>query len=134
MRQTLSTLVAIALLVGLGALAVLALPSGQVALNPAPAAVAAQVAAGPETVNATDKFNAIALPLDVQTAWANAGYSFTAQGLAEYIGVSSVSQVLRLNANLQGYDSWFPASGFGFLNGVFVTTPWPLQTGMAYRV
>lgn len=134
MRQVFSVMVAIALLVGLSALAVLALPHGQTMLNPPLGKADGQSSSTPVAIGTTDKFNAIALPLDVQATWASAGFSFTAQGLAEYIGLSSVSQVLRLNPSLQGYDSWFPDSGFGFLDGTLVTTPWPLQTGMAYRV
>lgn len=105
MRQTLSTFVAIALLVGLGALAVLALPNGQVAVNPAPVAVAAQVAAGPEAILGTNKYNVIAMPLDSQNQFSNAGLTYDAAGLGAFVG-TGVKQVLTWNANAQTYLSW----------------------------
>lgn len=110
MKQTLSTLIAIALLIGLGALAVLALPHGQVALNPAPAAVAAQAAAPLLEVaapNATSKYNMIAMPLNASQQFASAGYSFTADGLAALVG-PSVQQVLRWNASTQIFEARIP--------------------------
>ncbi len=105
MKQTFSTLVAIALLVGLGALAVLALPNGQAALNPAPVAVAAQVAAGPEAPLGTNKYNVIAMPLDSQNQFSNGGFTWDAQGLAQFVG-TGVKQVLTWNASSQTYLSW----------------------------
>lgn len=110
MRQTFSTLIAIALLVGLGALAVLALPNGQMALNPAPVAVAAQVVAGPEAPLGTNRYNVIAMPLDTTNQFTNAGQPFNAAGLAAIVG-PGVQQVLKWNANTNSHLQYIPGLG-----------------------
>lgn len=143
-RRILSNALAIALLLGLGALAVLARSGGAALLSPVrtAAALAAPVAQGEVTDAAApdapatgiSKWNAIAIPLDVRTSWAAAGYDFNAQGLAQSVGISSVTQVLQWNASLQGFDKWFPPYGYGFINGARVTTPFSLAVGGAYRL
>jgi len=100
---------AVALLVGLGALAVLALPRGQVALNPAPVAVAAQAAAAPlveaAAPNAAQNYNVIATPLDSTQQFASQGLTYDAPGLAGLVG-TGVKQVLKWNAPSQTYLVW----------------------------
>ncbi len=123
MRQTLSILAAVGLLVALGALAVLALPTGQVALSPAP--VAAQAAAGPEGVLATNRVNVIAIPLDTTNQFSNAGKSFNADGLAAIAG-AGVVQVLEWNASTNSYRSWDPIEQDG--------DNFPLKVGGVYRL
>lgn len=119
MRQALSTIVAIALLLGLGALAVLALPGAQVALNPVPVAVAAPVAVAPDAVMATEKYNMIAVPLDSS----NQMSGFSASGLAALVG-AGVQQVFQLDAATQSFQTWYPPFNFG--------TDFPLTVGGAY--
>lgn len=60
MKRVLTTVLAVALLLGLGALAVLAMPSANAPLAAAPVVSAA----APEAVDAGGKYNTIALPLD----------------------------------------------------------------------
>lgn len=106
MRQVLSTVVAVALLLGLGALAVLALPGAQVALNSARTAQIAPVAlaaAAPDAAPESTKFNFVALPLDSSASIT----PYRASGLAAYIG-SSVMQVMKWNGDLQGFDTFVP--------------------------
>lgn len=103
MKRILTTLLAVALLLGLGALAVLAMPSASAPLVAAPF-VSAAADFDPDTpaVGMTN-FNAIAMPLD-----ASASISpFTASGLAAYHG-DSVVQVLRWNPGIQSFDSYVP--------------------------
>ncbi len=138
MKRFLSVASAVALLVVLGVAASIAgVPQeGGFALAPGRAA-AAGLAGGrnaPASPSSSQNYNAIALPLDVQANWATAGYSFDAQGLAEYLGVSSVEQVLRLDATRQDFDSWFPGGGFGFVAGEYVSAPFALDVGGAYRI
>ena len=144
MKRIFSTLLAIALLLGLGALAVLA--RGGDILTPADNAVAAaaqpQTAAAPDAPAALLNYNLIALPLDVQTTWANitpTAIPFTAHGLAQYVGLSSVDQVLHWDPVAQRYDQWIPVAGmenggYGYVNGDIVTSPWSLTTGQVYRL
>lgn len=123
MRQIVSTVVAIALLVGLGALAVLALPGAQTALNPAPVAMAAPLAA-PLAPTAAQNFNMIAMPLDATNQFTNAGYTFDARGLANLAG-SGVIQVAHWDATSQIYETWnTDFGGYG--------TNFPLAVGEAY--
>ena len=71
MKRTLSTILAVALLLGLGTLAVLARGGGDI-LTPVRAASVALAAAQPQTAAAPDapaassNYNVIALPLDVR--------------------------------------------------------------------
>ena len=142
MKRILSTILAVGLLLGLGALAVLARGGGDI-LTPvraAPVALAAaqpQTAAAPDAPAASSNYNMIALPLDVQVTWANitpTAIPFNSQGLAQYVGLSSVEQVLHWDPELQAYDQWFPAGGYGFVGGGVVTSPWALVTGNVYRL
>jgi hypothetical protein len=142
MKRLVSTALAVALLVSLGALAVLARGGGEI-LSPAGNAVAAAAPDAPmvvpDAVEVTLKVNEIALPLDVQNSFAVSGLPFTADGLARNIssGLSSVSQVTHWNASLQQNDTWTPTgpgTGYGYYNGGLVTAPWALQTGQAYRL
>jgi hypothetical protein len=139
MKHFLSITLAIALLLGLGSLAVLARPGS----SSEPAAAVAQVEssvqtasqpAAPASPQAGSNYNMIALPLDVQAAWASSTpvIPFTSQGLAQYVGVSSVDLVLRWDPVRQAYDQWLPADGYGFVGGGMVFDPWPLTTGGAY--
>jgi hypothetical protein len=138
MKRFVSTALVVVLLLGLGTLAVLARGGGDI-LTPAGNVVAAaaqsQTAAAPDAP-LSSKYNMIALPLNVQTTWANSNpvIPFTSQGLAQYVGLSSVEQVLHWDPALQAYDQWFPAGGYGFVGGSVVTSPWSLVTGNVYRL
>ena len=88
MKRTLSTILAVALLLGLGALAVLARGGGDI-LTPVRVAPVA-LAAAPDAPAAGPKYNAIALPLDT-------GLSLASE-LEAYIETSTgntVSQILK---------------------------------------
>ncbi|HBX67914.1 MAG TPA: hypothetical protein DEH25_00555 [Chloroflexi bacterium] len=89
-------------------------------------------AAPQEQTTSGPKYNAIAMPLDAEQSFADLGYLYNSQGLLDYIG-SSASQVLRLNASRQDFDSWF-SGGFGVVDGIFTTTPFPLNTGEEYWI
>lgn len=162
MKRILSTVIAIALLVGLAGLAVVAgggaktplaaMPArfasalnapGAQAEVAAPAAPVAQdeanAPAAVDSIAATNKINEVALPLDVQSSFTVAGLPFTAVGLARNIssGWATVAQVTHWNATMQQNDTWTPtgeSTGYGVYNGTFTTTPWALQTGQAYRL
>lgn len=112
MKRILSTALAISLLLGLGALAIIASPNGAGSLLPAarPAAVALaasnfQGAAAPQAPDAAQNFNMIAMPLDATSQFTNAGYTFDAKGLAALAG-SGVIQVLHWDAASQIYETW----------------------------
>ncbi len=102
MKRALSTAVAVALLLGLGALAVLALPGAQFAGNPARSAPVV-LAAAPDAAPASTMFNFVALPLDSSASIT----PYRASGLATYVG-SSVAQVMKWNGALQGFDTFVP--------------------------
>ncbi len=134
MKRLLSAIAAVMLLLGLGAIVVLALPDA----NTAPAAVApAAMAAAPfaqdqpvaaEALAAPSvgtRFNVIALPLDSSAQFAAQSLSYTASGLAAYVG-SGVQQVLHWDTATQTYEFYFPADGFG--------TDFSLQTGGVYWI
>ncbi len=95
MKQALSTVVAVALLLGLGGLAVLALPGAQVAVNPASVVMAAPLAA-PEAPNGTNSWATIALPLDVT----GSGVTM-ASNVANYIstGDATIQAIKQLSAS-----------------------------------
>ncbi len=135
MRNLISTFVFAIVFVGLGFFAYLNMPNSvsEVADISALAPVRQVAVAAPA---ASPKLNDISLPLDVQSNFAAQGYSFDAQGLANNInsGTSSISQVLRWNTSTQTSDTWDPNLGFGFVGGVFTTTPFSLETGKAYRL
>lgn len=120
MKRVLTTVLAVALLLGLGALAVLALPSANAPLAAAPVVSAA---AAPEAPDGMNYYNAIALPLHSQMQFSNGGLAFTADGLANLVG-ASVTQVLRWDADNQWYEFWDPAIEDG--------VDFPLETGHMY--
>lgn len=129
MNRVLTTALAVVLLLGLGALAVLAMPGGNTALNAAPF-----VSAAPELspdVWTGPRFNHIALPLNPGTSLS----PFTAQGLLDYIGTSAL-QVANLNATTQALDFWDGTLGFGIVDGIPIYDPaeYPLVVGHAYLV
>jgi hypothetical protein len=147
MKRFVSTALVVVLLLGLGTFAVLARGGGDI-LTPAGNAVAAaaqsQTAAAPDAP-LSSKYNMIALPLDVQANWSDPNnpvqYAFDSQGLAEYVGLASVEQVLHWDPapGHQRYDSWFidsglPNGGYGYVNNGLVTDPWSLTTGHVYRL
>jgi hypothetical protein len=142
MKRLVSTALAVVLLLGLGALAALARGGGDI-LTPADninsVAAQSQTAAAPATDG--PKYNMIALPLDVQANWAlpTVNLSFNSHGLAQYVGLSSVDQVLHWDPALQGYDQWipdanFPNGGYGYVGSSFVLDPWSLDTGQVYFI
>jgi hypothetical protein len=104
MRQALTTVLAVALLVGLGALAVLALPNANAPLAAAPVVSAA----APDAPEAAQNYNMVAVPLN-STAQMS---SFDAAGLAALAG-SGVQRVLRLDASAQVYQTYYPPTGAG---------------------
>lgn len=111
MKRVLTTVLAVALLLGLGALAVLAMPRANAPLAAAPVvSAAAQLNPDAPAVGPTS-FNAIALPLK-----ASASISpFTASGLAAYHG-DGVVQVLKWNPEIQSFDSYVPGVSPSFLD------------------
>jgi hypothetical protein len=125
MKRILSTVIAIALLLGLGALAVLARGGGDI-LTPAkavPVAFAAPSAqedtntpvavpdmqskdAAPEAVAVgVNKLNNIGMPLIVQSQFSSLGLPYTMFGLAKFIGRpgTDVADIRSWNANQQGF-------------------------------
>ena len=129
MKRVLTTLLAVALLLGLGALAVLAMPNANAPLAAAPVVSAA--AAAPEAVDAAENYNMIAMPLDATDQFTNGGFGFNSQGLAELVG-ASVKQVMRWDESYQRYDTWDPINQDGFVGGAYTTTPFALGVGGAY--
>jgi hypothetical protein len=106
MRRVLTTVLAVALLLGLGALAVLALPNGSAPLAGAPAVSAA----APEFQDAplaTQNYNLLAMPLNSTNQFTSAGLGFNADGLASLIGTGA-KQVLRWNASTQLWEARLP--------------------------
>ncbi len=96
MGRVLSTIIAVALLLGLGALAVLALPGTGTPMTASPV-VAAPLAAEPDAPAAMDRINVIAMPLDATAQFAALGQSFDAKGLAAVTG-AGVKRVATWNA------------------------------------
>ena len=116
MKRILSTALAISLLLGLGALAIIASPNGAGSLltasKPAAVALAAsnfQGAAAPQAPDATS-FNMIAMPLDATMQFTNAGQAFDAKGLAAIAG-ADVLQVFEWDQTNQEYHYWNTGSG-----------------------
>ena len=135
MKRILSTAAFIILIVAIAAVAVYALngqPAAETAAAPAAVPGSASVETNALAPAATQNYNVIAFPLDPQTDWANSGYNFDSQGLAEYVGATSVAQVLRLDASRQAWDSWFPATHDGNVGGSYTTTPYALDVGGSY--
>jgi len=133
MKQVLTTVLAVALLLGLGALAVLAMPSANAPLAAAPvvSAAAPEFELDSPSAFTGPRYNHIALPLDTGTSIS----PFNAQGLLDYIG-DSATQVANLNAASQGLDFWDEAYGFGLVNGVAIDDPvdYPLAVGHPYLI
>jgi hypothetical protein len=130
LKRVLTSVVVFLVLLGLGALAVLARPGGfaaspMVLMSASPldddSVPAGQPAAAPA---ATQNYNMIALPLDAADFFATQGYSFTAKGLANYIG-SSVVSVRRWITSTQSYQT---------SNKPFSFNNFQLQTGGVYVV
>lgn len=113
MKNALSSIAIIAVLVALGALTLAAMPRGMettaTASAPAanPAAPSMEVARAPE---ASNTYNVIAMPLDAEQQFLDAGVSFDGAGLAEIVG-PGVQQVLEWNPSTNTYLSYIP--GFG---------------------
>jgi hypothetical protein len=103
MRRVLTTFLAVALLLGLGALAVLALPNASVPLAGAPAVSASAPEFQPEAPAATQNFNNIAMPLNSENQFTTAGLTFDADGLAAFVG-AGVKQVLHWDSVTQQYQ------------------------------
>ncbi len=126
MRRVLTTVLAVALLLGLGALAVLALPNANAPLAGAPVSAAAPEY-HPDAPTAGPNFNMIAMPLNSANQFTTAGLSFDADGLAKLVG-SSVRQALAWDNVNQVYQIWtideFGGSG----------TKFPLAVGGADRL
>ena len=72
-------------------------------------------------------YNSLSLPLD-QSSITNAAELAAAMG--------DIDQVLRLNPARQDFDTWYVASGYGFINGLFTMTPddFPVEIGYPYWV
>jgi len=108
MKRLLSAIAAVMLLLGLGAIVVLALPDA----NTAPAAVVpvavAAAPSGPEALaapNAAFNWNAIAMALDARSTLPNA------QALAD--AIPGAQQLLRWDASIQNFDYYIPGGGGG---------------------
>jgi len=122
MKRILSTTLAVALLLGLGALAVLARGGGDI-LTPVRAAPVALAAAQPQTAAAPDagpRYNVIALPLNSVSQFPVGKYN--AEGLATIVG-SGVQQVLQWNPSTKSYLSYIPGLGGDTI---------PMQVGRVY--
>lgn len=104
MRRVLSAVVAAVVLLGLGVLAILALPGGRVNVAPVSASALVQLDAAPD---AATKVNVVAMPLDAAAQFAAAGKGFDADGLATAVG-GGVTQVLTWNAATDSYRTWYP--------------------------
>lgn len=109
MGRVLSTIIAVALLLGLGALAAMALPGSSAPMT-AGAVAAAPLAAEPDAP-AAENYNLIALPLNSQAQFAAAGATWDAEGLAQFIG-TGVTQVLRWDESV-GFQIWYPLTNRG---------------------
>ena len=109
MRRVLTTVLAVALLLGLGALAVLALPNANAPLAGAPAVSAAAPEFNPDAPTAPT-FNMIAMPLNAANQFTTAGVSFNAPGLASVVG-PGVQQVLAWDAANGFYLQYIPGAG-----------------------
>ncbi len=116
MKRLLYTTVFVGLVLVLAVAAVFAL-KGPASTQTAAAVPAADSApASALAPAATDNYNFIALPLDSSDS-----FSYTASGLANYVG-SSVSAVLKWDATNQQYITYTPGGPGGF----------SLETGGAY--
>lgn len=112
MRRVLGTILAVALLLGLGALAVLALPNANASLAGAPAVSAAAPEFNPDAPAAsTLKWNSVALPLAVSTSQgvvdAQTLANYTATGNANTTG-TSVQRVMKWDLTNQRWLEYYP--------------------------
>lgn len=133
MRRTLSTTLAVALLLALGALAVLALPNANASLAGAPAVSAAAPEFNPDAPAALQNYNMIAVPLNAASQFTGGGYTFTSQGLGDLVGTSA-KQIQRWDSARQAYDTWDPINKDGFVGGVYTQKPFALAVGGAYWI
>ncbi len=125
MNRVLTTVLAVALLLGLGALAVLALPGASAPLAAAPFVSAA----APDAPMAAQNFNMIAMPLDATDQFTSAGYTFTADGLMQLAGGGTkVKQVGHFLSGPQTYETWTWSSDEGTGIGV----DFDIVVGQAY--
>jgi len=127
MKRLLSTGIAIALLLGLGILAVLARPGGGALLGAPRSAAAPALSQLPAAVTgaapaATANWNAIAMALD------NTATLPDAQALAQ--AITGTQQVLQWNAAAQAFDAYIPDPVFPGGLG----TNFALQLGQPYMV
>lgn len=106
MNRVLTTVLAVALLLGLGALAVLALPGASAPLAAAPFVSAA----APDAPMAVNKYNVVAMPLEAQGQFADLGLPFKAEGLASLVG-TGVQQVMSYNAAGGSFLTYVPGLG-----------------------
>lgn len=121
MKNVLSSLAIVVVLAALGLSTMVALPRGLDATAAAPAgAPSIEVANAPA---ATQNYNVIAIPLAAQGQFSDAGFPYTADGLAKLVG-SSVTQVLRWDSAGQIYEFWLPQDQDG--------VDFNLQTGGTY--
>lgn len=128
MKRALSTILAVALLLGLGALAVLALPNAATPAAAIPVAVAGGSAA-PAAPAAAQNFNMISMPLDATNQFTSAGYTFTADGLMQLAGGGTkVKQVGHWQAGAGTYETWTWDPD----EGKAVGTDFGLEVGQAY--
>ncbi|MDJ0751943.1 MAG: hypothetical protein QNJ45_00380 [Ardenticatenaceae bacterium] len=124
MKRILSTILFAGLLGTLGIGAWVAMPRG---VDPVQQA-GTTLELTNQAINAT-KYNAVSLPLDASTVIT----PFNAQGFLDYIGPSA-SQVANLNPNSQALDFWDGNLGFGVVNGIVITEPFPLKVGSPYLI
>lgn len=105
MNRVLTTALAVVLLLGLGALAVLAMPSGSAALNAAPFVSAAPPAqegstdavAAPDAPDVTSQWNAIAMPLIVPSVNTSAKVANYINSGDPAVEGSGITRVLKWN-------------------------------------
>ncbi|MGE5602119.1 MAG: hypothetical protein ACM30E_03655 [Nitrososphaerales archaeon] len=117
MRRVLSTTLAVALLLGLGALAVLALPNPSASLAETSVVSAAAPEFNPDAPATGPNFNMVAMPLNATNQFTSAGLTYDADGLAKLVG-SGVRQALSWDNVNQVYKIWtideFGGSGTNF--------------------
>ncbi len=116
MKRLFSTMLAVVVLLGLGALAMLAVPGGAGLPAQAASALAAPAAQGdttatqpemPAAAPLSNSYNLIALPLDSTASIS----PFTAAGLAAYVG-SNVKAVIMYDSGTQGFKTHTVGSPF----------------------
>lgn len=120
MKRLLYTTVFVGLVLVLAVAAVFALkgPASTQTAAAVPAADSGQTSSLAPT--ATDYYNVIAMPLDSQQQFTDAGYNFDSQGLANM--VPGTVQVLRWKNDTQTYQTYTPG----------LDTPFALEVGGVY--